>query len=254
LPSTVSDAYRSDLAYIHDAGFGDVARGGAAALLETLKRCGFHDGLVVDLGCGSGILSERVAAAGFDVFGIDISPAFIDLARQRVPAGRFEVGSVLTAEIPPCVAVAAVGEVLSYLFDLKNSDASLTGLFRRIHGSLAPGGSLLFDVATPGRAGESGSYKTWAAGEDWAVLSLGVEDSDHGTLTRHITTFCKAGEMYRRDEEVHRLRLYASEFVSAHLKEIGFDVVTNSRYGDASLPNGVVGFVATKRTSTSGNR
>jgi SAM-dependent methyltransferase len=74
-------------------------------------------GLVIDLGCGSGILSREVADAGYDVLGIDISPAMIDLARRRVPYGDFRVGSVLTGDLPPCIAVAAVGEVINYAFD-----------------------------------------------------------------------------------------------------------------------------------------
>src|SRR5262245_33072496 len=106
----MADAYRADLAYIHDAGFGGTAREAAGFLRESLQGRGVGRGLVVDLGCGGGILSEIMAAVGFDVLGIDISEEMIALARERVPRGRFRRESLLTAEIPPCVAVAAVGE------------------------------------------------------------------------------------------------------------------------------------------------
>src|SRR5262245_24110795 len=59
--------YREDLAHVHDAGFGALARHGAEALLAALARQGLTSGLVIDLGCGSGILSEIVANAGYDV-------------------------------------------------------------------------------------------------------------------------------------------------------------------------------------------
>jgi 2-polyprenyl-3-methyl-5-hydroxy-6-metoxy-1,4-benzoquinol methylase len=88
-------AYREDLAYIHDAGFGAPAREAAALLLEELRRQSIRRGLVIDLGCGGGILAEQLAAGGFDVLGIDISEAQIALAQQRVPAGEFRVGSLL---------------------------------------------------------------------------------------------------------------------------------------------------------------
>src|SRR5262245_50867094 len=110
----MEDAYREDLAHVHDAGFGTFARGAAGLLLEELRRSGLDRGLVLDLGCGSGILAERVAAGGFEVLGIDLSAALLALARRRVPGGRFRVESVLAAELPPCVAVAAVGECLNY--------------------------------------------------------------------------------------------------------------------------------------------
>ena len=57
----MADNYREDLAYIHDAGFGALARSAAPVLLEDLRRRGVDGGLVIDLGCGSGILSEAVS-------------------------------------------------------------------------------------------------------------------------------------------------------------------------------------------------
>src|ERR1700679_2045047 len=104
------DAYRDDLAYIHDAGFGGYAQAAAPVLVDKLHRSGIMYGLVIDLGCGSGILSQAMFRAGYDVLGIDISPSMIALARSRVPQGQFRVGSLLTAEFPRSVAIAAVGE------------------------------------------------------------------------------------------------------------------------------------------------
>src|SRR5262245_36113658 len=109
----MEEAYREDLAYIHDAGFGRFARGAAELLLEELPRQGFERGLVVDVGCGSGILGEALAARGFEVLGIDLSAALIELARKRVPSGMFRVESLLTAQLPPCIAVAAVGQCVN---------------------------------------------------------------------------------------------------------------------------------------------
>jgi ribosomal protein L11 methylase PrmA len=53
------DAYREDLAYIHDVGFGKFAGAAAPVLLDAFNRAHISRGLVVDLGCGSGILSGR---------------------------------------------------------------------------------------------------------------------------------------------------------------------------------------------------
>src|SRR5271170_5383990 len=111
----MTDAYRDDLAYIHDAGFGGMARAAAPVLIDALRKRGFARGLVVDLGCGSGILSQAMVEAGYDLLGIDISPAMIALARERVPGGTFRVGSLVTVDLPPCIAVAAVGECFNYL-------------------------------------------------------------------------------------------------------------------------------------------
>ena len=85
----MTDAYRDDLAYIHDAGFGGFAQAAAPVLVETLRRNGIMYGLVIDLGCGSGILSHAISEAGYDVLGIDISDAMVAMARRRVPRGQF---------------------------------------------------------------------------------------------------------------------------------------------------------------------
>src|SRR6516165_9773228 len=143
----MEEAYREDLAFIHDAGFGRFARGAAALLLEALPREGFDRGLVVDLGCGSGILSEALAVRGFEILGMDLSAAFIALARKRVPSGLFRVESLLRAQLPHCVAVAAVGECVNYLFDEHHSWEGVRQVLGRAFGALEPGGLLLFDVA-----------------------------------------------------------------------------------------------------------
>jgi len=75
--------YGADLAYIHDAGFGDFARKSAPGLLAILRQAGIRGGLVVDLGCGSGIWAAELTRRGYDVLGIDISRAMIRLARAR---------------------------------------------------------------------------------------------------------------------------------------------------------------------------
>src|SRR5262245_7905127 len=75
--ASMAKNYGDDLAYIHDAGFGELARNAAPFLVEALRRRGICDGLVIDLGCGSGLLARGLSEAGYDVLGIDISSAMI---------------------------------------------------------------------------------------------------------------------------------------------------------------------------------
>ena len=51
----MTESYKTDLAYIHDVGFGNYATNSAPGLLEILRQAGVSTGLVVDLGCGSGL-------------------------------------------------------------------------------------------------------------------------------------------------------------------------------------------------------
>jgi SAM-dependent methyltransferase len=242
----MSDDYREDLAYIHDAGFGHMAEAAGPVLIDAARRSGYERGLIIDMGCGSGILARALVNAGYEVQGIDISQAMVRIAKKRVPRARFEVGSILSAELAQCVAVAAVGECLNYLFDASHSLPALEHLFYRIHRALMPRGVLLFDVAEPGRVPGGGPRQSFAEGADWAVLVESRENFATDILTRRITTFRQIGKLYRRGHETHRLRLIRREEVTPTLRAIGFRVRTLTGYERIDFPAGLVGFLARK--------
>jgi SAM-dependent methyltransferase len=242
----VEAAYRTDLAHVHDAGFGLFAENAAPVAVELLRRSRLHSGLVVELGCGSGISSGIFAAAGYDVLGIDLSPKMLAIARKRVPGAQFRQESFVTAEIPPCIAVTAFGEIFNYLFDTENNEKSLYGLFRRVYEALNSGGLLIFDGAEPGRVPGGGPLRRYFDGDDWAALVETEENRRQRMLTRRITSFRKVGRLYRRDHEVHRLRLFNRRKLLKQLRTIGFRVHTLPGYGSWQFPPGYVAFVARK--------
>jgi len=239
----VTDWYREDLAYIHDVGHADFALRSAPGILEVLRENGIPEGLVVDLGCGSGLWARELLRAGYRVLGIDISEAMVEIAREKAPRAEFRVGSLFEAEIPPCDAVTAVSEVLNYLFDPENEVRGLDLVFGRVYEALRPGGVFVFDLLGPGQV-PGGVSKTFSEGPDWAVLSEKVEDQERGTLTRRIVSFRKVGEHYRRDDEIHRVRLYGPEEVADELGRAGFEVRTMRGYGGYPLSENHAAFVA----------
>lgn len=242
----MQSAYRHDLAYIHDVGFGHFAASAAPLVIEELKRSAMESGTVVELGCGSGIASRLFRDAGFGVVGIDLSESLIEMARKRVPDAEFRVESFVTAEIPPCVAVTAIGEVFNYAFDPANSYDIRAKVYERIYAALAPGGLLVFDVAGPARAPANGPQRNFFEGPDWAVLVETETDDTRTVLTRRMTSFLKQGELYRRDFEIHQLQLVDPVETARLLERIGFSARTLDHYGALPLPQGLVGFLARK--------
>ncbi|MBE9068147.1 methyltransferase domain-containing protein [Leptolyngbya cf. ectocarpi LEGE 11479] len=241
----MTDYYKEDLAYIHDVGYSDYACQTTAGILSILRQNKINDGLIVDLGCGSGLSALEFVKAGYRVLGIDISHAMIGLARARVPSANFRVASLFKTDIPLCQVVTAIGECLNYLFDSDNNQKLLFQLFKRIHQALSPGGVFIFDMAEPGQVNPN-QQQHFNEGHDWLVLVEKEENLKQATLTRRIITLRKVGAYYRRDEEVHHVRLYHSTDIAHKLRQVGFTVQTMRSYGKYQLPKAHVAFIARK--------
>jgi SAM-dependent methyltransferase len=226
--------YQEDLAYIHHAGFGGFSTGAAPGLLALFRKAGIKEGLVVDLGCGSGLWARELLAAGYGALGIDRSPAMIELAREVAPGATFEVASLHDVEIPSCSAVTALGESIGYLPADSSPAQALGGLFTRVARSLQPGGLFIFDLILRSR-GRPMQHRGWSAGPDWAVLFDAREDPDAPLLTREITTFRQVESAYRRACETHQVRLYTREEIERELRQAGFSVRVLRRYGTQEL-------------------
>lgn len=109
-------------------------RGLLAAFAELTS-----DGPVADIGCGPGHVAAHLAQLGARPIGIDLSPAMIEVARERYPGVDFKVGSML--ELP-----AAQGElrgaVLMYSIIHLSPDARAQA-YRELARVVRPGGIVL---------------------------------------------------------------------------------------------------------------
>jgi SAM-dependent methyltransferase len=241
--------YGRDVAHVHDTGYGDFARDAAPGLLALLRDGGVHGGLVVDLGCGSGIWAAALLEAGYDVLGIDASGELLEIARRRAPAASLVHGSLLDAPLPPCAAVTSIGECVTYGPDPRAGRTAFVALLERIGAALRPGGVLVFDVVTPSRE----PRRTWSEGEDWIVCVDGRPDRDAGTYRRAMTVLRRHGGAgpgdggWRRSDEVHDVWLYEPEDVLADLRAAGFDARELDGYGDrVRFGRGHAGFAASR--------
>ena len=239
--------YGTDLAAIHDEGYTDPARLGARRLVAELQRSGIESGVVVDLGCGTGVSTEVLSDAGYKALGIDPSPAMLELAAERVPDALFKRGTAADAPLPGCVAVAALGEPLNYVRsdDPGDADADLAAIFARVHLALEPGGLFAFDLAGPDREAPRESERHWNEGDDWAVL---VETTQTGSLLRRrIVTFRERPEGWRRTEETHLQRLHPASGVLEHLRAAGFRARAVVGWSGERERPGHSAFIARKR-------
>src|ERR687898_2825629 len=110
MPDSGARYYQDDLALVHHRGFGfhaDMCAPGIVALLAPVRE---RSGLVVELGCGSGLLTRHLVDAGHRVVATDASPAMLQLARQLAPDAE-DVRRITLPDdpIPPADAIVGVG-------------------------------------------------------------------------------------------------------------------------------------------------
>src|SRR4029079_19725887 len=94
--------YRPDLARVHHEGFSFHAEEVAPGILSILEPVRASGGLVVEFGCGSGLLTRELVGAGPRVLATDASPAMLALARETAPgAEAFAVVTLPRDPVPP---------------------------------------------------------------------------------------------------------------------------------------------------------
>ena len=143
-------------------------------VLETIDRHAAHGGRVLDVGCGTGFLLERLAERGFSGVGIDLSPESVGHARRRlaeIGASERLTATVGSAYEPPegPFDLIALTDVLEHLEDPRACLAALRE-------QLAPGGLLV--VSTPNRRSLPGARR-WLAERGVPGIRLNLAPVDN---------------------------------------------------------------------------
>lgn len=132
---TVATSYADQL---RDALAGEpYLRAALALFAEMVHAAG--GGPVADVGCGPGHVTAHLHGLGIEVFGIDLSPAMIDVARRDHPRLHFEVGSMTDLQL----ADASVAGLLAFWSFIHVPDDTVPQVFRHFRRVLRPGGPLL---------------------------------------------------------------------------------------------------------------
>lgn len=226
--TTADELYRDDLAEVHVEGYGFHWEGAAPVILKWLRQRGFHTGLLVDLGCGGGQWLARAATVGYETVGVDVSAAMIQRAKRNSPTTKFICASFVDADIPECDVVTSLGEPLNYL----NSGPLMRRTIKKVFRSLRTDGLFIFDVRHPPSKPVE-PYNHVRNDEDWFCYARIEENAKQ--LTRYITTFRRVGTQFRRDDEIHRLKLFSQSQMLKWLREDGFRVRIFRGYGAYEL-------------------
>ena len=178
---------------------------------------------VLDLGCGTGHLAQRLAERGLVVLGIEGSDGLLHFAQENAPDVHLARGDFRTFTLDePVDAVLCVYDSLNHLLDA----ADLERTCERVHAALRPGGTFVFDMNTV-----EGHEARWQT-------SFGIAEDDHAGVFRMTydetarlgtfaaTLFQLQGEHWARTDVALTQRSYEPEEVTAILARTGFADVT----------------------------
>lgn len=223
------DAYTS-FAAVYDMFMDNIPYQEWAGYVEDLlARYGVKDGLVLDLGCGTGSLTQLLAADGFDMIGIDYSEDMLQAAiEKREKSGQdilylqqdmreFELFGTVKAVVSIC---DSINYILEY--------SDLVQVFRLVNNYLDPKGVFIFDLNTIYKYKEVLGDTTIAEKrrESSFIWENYYEEEDQ-INEYELTLFIKEdGNCYRQFEEIHYQKAYSMEDIRRALEEAGMEFVT----------------------------
>ena len=237
--------YRRDLARVHHLGFAHHAERCAPGILGILRPVRERDGLVVEIGCGSGLLTRHLTEAGHRVIATDASPAMLDLAADFVgDAATIRRLTLPDDPIPPADAIVGVGHALNYLPDEDAIDRALAV----IAGALLPGGIVALDLCDLDYAEALGDQPSFGrAGPDWAIVTERSTPAP-ARFVRTMAIFTRNDDgTWRRDDERHVNVLVDVSRVPELLAAHGVDVRIETSFGAERLPAGLRAIVGARR-------
>lgn len=198
-------------------------------LEKYLKDHGIESGRICELGCGTGIMTEKFASAGYDMIGLDQSVEMLALAKVKQVETKSEILYLnqIMEELEldsPVEAFISVCDSLNYLLQ----EEQLTSLFGRVEKYLKPGGYFIFDLKT------AYCYRTVIGNQTWVEQDDEVsyiwdnyfyEDQDINEYMLTIFRKQPDTELYERVEESHYQRAYPLDVLKQLLEESGLTFV-----------------------------
>ncbi|HJD34975.1 MAG TPA: methyltransferase domain-containing protein [Candidatus Mediterraneibacter tabaqchaliae] len=195
---------------------------------SLLCRYGMKDGLVLDLGCGTGTMTEILAGYGYDMIGVDNSGDMLELAMEKRFASGHDILYLLQDmrefELYGTVrAVVSVCDSVNYITEPEE----LAEVFRLVNNYLDPGGIFLFDFNTEYKYREVMGDCTIAEERgDCSFIWDNCYYEEEKINEYDLTLFIREGSddngaLYRKYRETHFQRGYTLEEIRELLSSAG---------------------------------
>lgn len=227
----MAEAY-SNFAAVYDALMDNIPYDAWADYLHSLLvEYDIASGILAELGCGTGNITERMADFGYDMIGIDNSPAMLDIANEKREQNHssslylcqdmreFELYGTVAAIVSLCDSVNYITE-----------PEELTHVFSLVNNYLDPDGLFIFDFHTEHYYRDVVAEATIAEDrDDISFIWDNYYDEEQKINEYELTLFVQSQEdpeLYRKYQEVHYQRAYTLERIRNLIEKAGLRYVT----------------------------
>ena len=199
-------------------------------LKSLLYEYGVREGLVLELGCGTGNMTEILAQSGYDMIGVDNAEEMLEIAiEKRMKSGldilylqqdmrEFELYGTVKAIVSVCDSV-------NYILE----EEELEEVFRLVNNYLDPGGVFIFDFNTVYKYREILGDQTIAENrEECSFIWDNYYYEEERINEYELSLFIREGdsELYRKYQETHFQKAYDLETMKRLITQSGLEYIT----------------------------
>ena len=220
----------TDFAYIYDKLIDQDYEKWADYIEEIFKKHNVKPKLVLDLGCGTGSITNILSKRGYDMIGIDLSPDMLNVARDKACKDGLDVlylcQDIREFELYGTVdAIICTLDVLNYI----TKEEELSKIFALVKNYLNPEGIFIFDINTEHKLENVLGNNTFI-NEENGVFYTWENEYENNISNQYLTFFVETKEgLYERFDENHIQRAYTFEEIKSLLNN-------NSLILDAQYP------------------
>lgn len=202
-------------------------------LINLLKEHGIREGIIAELGCGTGNITQLLAKAGYDMIGIDNSDEMLNIAQNKKYESKLDIlylnQDMRSFELyGTAAAVISICDSINYIIEYKD----LIKVFKLVNNYLDPKGLFIFDLNTKYKYAQMGDSTIAENRENGSFIWENTFYADTNINQYDLTVFARLDDSIENDnlfvkfEETHIQRAYSLQEIKNAIESAGMIFVT----------------------------
>lgn len=219
-------------------------------IIEVLRRNDVKYRDVCEMACGTGNMAVNLARKGFSVTAFDLSADMLSVASEKAVSSRVNVNflrqDMCDIKIKDNFGIIlCLCDSINYITDIEG----LSSAFKWVYNHLKSCGIFIFDINSAYKLKNIIGSNTFTYNTDDLCYIWDNYIGGDNIVEFYLTFFAKAGELYKRFDEVHAERIYETDEIIDLLKKAGFKNICPSAdftFGEAGPQTERINFAVTR--------